>query len=72
MDISTPKAAMLTRLRNVLKGQAMFLLEDQTINNIEKKEQMEVINQFVKFLDNYDINIQILNQKYIQDVDYEK
>lgn len=58
----TAKEMIMTRMTNVLKGQAMFVREDDTISIQDKCTQMDVILDLMRFLDNYDENVQILNR----------
>lgn len=61
----TAKEAIMSRMTNVLKGQAMFVREDNTISVQDKCTQMDVILDLMHFLNDYDENVQILN-KYIE------
>lgn len=58
----TPKEAIMSRMTNVLKGQAMYIKEDDNISTQDKCIQMDVILDLMRFLDNYDENVQILNR----------
>ena len=62
----TAKEQIMTRMSNVLKGQAMFIREDNTITDVERLEQIDVILDLMKFLKDYDENIIVLN-KYWQE-----
>ena len=62
----TAKEQIMTRMSNVLKGQAMFIREDNTITDVERLEQIDVILDLMKFLKDYDENIIVLN-KYCQE-----
>lgn len=62
----TAKEQIMTRMSNVLKGQAMFIREDNTITDVERLEQIDVILDLMKFLKDYDENIMVLN-KYWQE-----
>ena len=60
----TAKEQIMTRMSNVLKGQAMFIREDNTITDVERLEQIDVILDLMKFLKDYDENIIILNKHW--------
>lgn len=51
---------IIKRLNNVLKGQAMFIRDDDTISDEEKLEQIKVVEQLVNFLRDYDESSQVL------------
>ena len=61
----TPKEAIMSRMTNVLKGQAMYIKEDDSISTQDKCIQMDVILDLMRFLNDYDENIQVLN-RYIE------
>lgn len=58
----SPKEHILWKMHNVLRGQAMFIRENTISTPEEKLEEMKVIEQLVHFLDNYDENIEVLEQ----------
>ncbi|MGN1327602.1 MAG: hypothetical protein ACI4VQ_05990 [Clostridia bacterium] len=62
----TAKEAIMTRMTNVLKGQAMYVREDDTISTQDKCTQMDVILDLMRFLNDYDENVQVLN-KHIEE-----
>ena len=62
----TAKEMIMTRMTNVLKGQAMFVREDDTISVQDKCTQMDVILDLMRFLDNYDVYVQILYRLFEQ------
>ena len=62
----TARERIMTRMSNILKGQAMFIREDDTITDVERLEQIDVILDLMKFLKDYDENIIVLN-KYWQE-----
>ena len=62
----TARERIMTRMSNILKGQAMFIREDDTITDVERLEQIDVILDLMKFLKDYDENIIVLN-KYCQE-----
>ena len=53
----TPKEAIMSRMTNVLKGQAMYIKEDDSISTQDKCIQMDVILDLMRFLNDYDENI---------------
>lgn len=59
-----PKDYMLWKMHNVLRGQAMFIREDTISTPEEKLAEMKIVEQLVKFLDNYDENVSVLEQYY--------
>ena len=61
----TPKEVIMSRITNVLKGQALYIKEDDSISTQDKCIQMDVILDLMHFLNDYDENVQILN-KYIE------
>ena len=61
----TPKEAIMSRMTNVLKGQAIYIKEDDSISTQDKCIQMDVILDLMRFLNDYDENIQVLN-RYIE------
>ena len=61
----TPKEVIMSRMTNVLKGQAMYIKEDDSISTQDKCIQMDVILDLMRFLNDYDENIQVLN-RYIE------
>ena len=60
----TAKEQIMTRMSNVLKGQAMFIREDNPITDVERLEQINVVLDLMKFLKDYDENIIILNKHW--------
>lgn len=71
---------IIKRLNNVLKGQAMFIRDDDTISDEEKLEQIKVVEQLVNFLRDYDENLQVLeyyrshkvkSERQMQDIEKE-
>lgn len=57
----TQKEIIISRMFNVLKGQAMFVREDISLTNTEKVEQLDVLLDLMRFLKDYDENVQVLN-----------
>ena len=62
MENKTPKQTILKRLSNVLKGQAMFIREDSMTPFMDRLQQLEVVETFKHFLDNYDEYKQVILQ----------
>lgn len=62
MENKTPKQTILKRLSNVLKGQAMFIKEDSMTPFMDRLQQLEVVETFKHFLDNYDEYKQVILQ----------
>ena len=68
----TPKEAIMSRMTNVLKGQAMYIKEDDNISTQDKCIQMDVILDLMRFLNDYDENVQVLNRHIEQKRQKEK
>ena len=71
---------IIKRLNNILKGQAMFIRDDDTISDEEKLEQIKVVEQLVNFLRDYDESSQVLeyyrshkvkSERQMQDIEKE-
>lgn len=56
------REVVMQRLTNVLKGQGMIIREDKTTSNEDKLVQMDVVLDIMRFLDQYDENIKVLNE----------
>lgn len=54
------KRIILNRMLNVIKGQAMFVKEDQTITDEEKLEQADILLNIMKYVQHYDEYSQVL------------
>lgn len=54
------KRIILNRMLNVIKGQAMFVREDQTITDEEKLEQADILLNIMKYVQHYDEYSQVL------------
>lgn len=63
---SEAKQQIMIRLNNVLKGQAMYVREDDTLSDRDRLTQADVILDLMKFLKDYDENVVVLN-KYWQE-----
>lgn len=59
---SVAKQQIMTRLKNVLKGQAMYVRENESISDRDRLTQANVILDLMKFLNDYDENIEVLNR----------
>lgn len=63
MEYEIPaKQVILNRLKNVIKGQAMIVREDECITTKQKCDQMDVILEISQFLENYDEYQQVLDR----------
>lgn len=60
------KEQLISRMFNVLKGQAMYVREDDNLSDRDKLTQADVILDLMKFLKDYDENVVVLN-KYWQE-----
>lgn len=56
------KEQLMTRMFNVLKGQGMYVREDIALTDKEKLEQADIILNIMKFLKDYDENIEVLDK----------
>ena len=65
MKDSNAKEVVIKRMFNVLKGQGMYIKDNNDLSTQEKVEQMDVILDLMKFLKDYDENVQVLN-KHLQ------
>lgn len=57
----TGKEMVIWKLNNVLRGHAMMIRDDKSMDPNDRKEQMQVIEQLVNFLKDFDNNIAILD-----------
>ena len=62
--IVNPRDMMIRKLHNAVKGHAQSVLHDTVLTPEEKKEDFEVIEEFVHYIDNY-----YENQKKLSDYD---
>lgn len=62
----TPKEETLLRLLNVLQGQGMYIKDSTYTTKQEKLEQMDVILNVMRFLKDYDENIDLLDKYWRQ------
>lgn len=63
------KQAIIKRLQNVLKGQAMYIKEGGLESPEEKLIQLDVIVQLNRFLSDYDNNVKLLNSQRDKETD---
>lgn len=54
------KDCVLWRMRNSLRGQAMYVRESYYLSPEDRKEQMDTIEDIMHFFEDYDKNMQIL------------
>lgn len=66
MENNSSKQKILNRLSNVLRGQAMFIRDDTTTTDKEKLQELDVVLNVMKFLNDYDENISVLT-RHLQD-----
>ena len=62
--IVDPRDMMITRLHNTVKGHAQSVLMDTMLTPEEKKEDFEIIEEFVHYVDGY-----YENQRKLADYD---
>jgi len=67
----TPKEEMISKIQKALLKEVEFIRENPKISLDDKVTQVDVLFDTVKFLDNYDENIKVLN-KHIADKGIEK
>lgn len=58
----SPKQRIIHRLCNMIRGQSMYVKEDKTLNTKEMLEQADVLLNLMKFINNYDENIKVLDK----------
>lgn len=58
----TAKETIMTRMSNVLKGQATHIREDESLSIQDKCIQMDIILDIMRFLNDYDENVKVLNK----------
>lgn len=58
------KLSISTKLINCLKGSAFLLLQanEQMYTDKERKEEMEIIEAYTKYIKDYDKNIKIIEE----------
>lgn len=59
------KDQIINRMFNVLKGQTMLVKEDSILTTREKLEQADVLLDTMKFLNDYDENVKVLNDYWV-------
>lgn len=60
MKFSTPREFIFWKLNNVLKAQALFAKEDTSRPVDQRKQEIEIISDLKRFLDNYDEYRQVI------------
>ena len=63
-DSSNYKDFVFTRFRNVLKGQAMFAKDSMIATDEERLLVMNIVEDMMLFLNNYEEARQVLNDYY--------
>lgn len=56
------KEQLIIRMFDMLKEQGMYVREDKTLTDKEKLEQADIILNIMKFLKDYDENIEVLDK----------
>lgn len=56
------KDLILWKMRNMLESSARLCIENSTLTDKQKIEEMQTIEQLVNFIKDYDSNIRILEQ----------
>lgn len=56
------KEQLIIRMFDMLKEQGMYVREDKTLTDKEKLEQADTILNIMKFLKDYDENIEVLDK----------
>lgn len=56
------KEQLIIRMFDMLKEQGMYVREDKTLTDKEKLEQADIILNVMKFLKDYDENIEVLDK----------
>ena len=70
-----PVASIKRKLKNSLKGSAMMTKEAIYLSPKQKLEELEVIGEFLKYIEDYELNQQVLARykvKYIEEQEREK
>ena len=67
----TPKEEMISKIQKALLKEIEFVRQDRSKTTDEKVVQVDILFDTVKFLDNYDENVKVLN-KHIADKGIEK
>ena len=64
------KESLICKLKNVLRGDAMSIIDATYMSFEDKKERMKTIEEIKIFLDDYDNNMKILKEaKKIKDIE---
>lgn len=59
------KEQIIDRLFNMLQGQGMYVREDGTLSQEDKLIQADILLDTMKFLKDYDENVQVLNRYWL-------
>lgn len=59
------KKAMVEKIANAIKGFGEEARNDETLSLKEKCQQVDMLLDTIRFLDNYDENVKVLNQYYL-------
>lgn len=69
--LPSPKQMMMWKLRNAAKGQYQILLHN-TYSEERKREEAEVIEAFVKYIEDYDKNMAMIEAYKREHLELEK
>jgi hypothetical protein len=61
----TAKEAIIQRMTNVLKGQAMYIKEDESISAKDKCTQMDVILDLMRFVQDYEECSEVMKKHFV-------
>ena len=70
-----PVASTKRKLKNALKGSAMMTKEATYLSPKQKLRELEVIGEFLKYIEDYELNQQVLAKykaKYMEEQEREK
>lgn len=70
-----PVASIKRKLKNSLKGSAMITKEAIYLSPKQKLRELEVIGEFLKYIEDYELNQQVLAKyktKYMEEQEREK
>lgn len=70
-----PVASTKQKLKNALKGSAMMTKEAAYLSPKQKLRELEVIGEFLKYIEDYELNQQVLAKykaEYIKEQEREK
>ena len=60
--MATAKETIMSRMTNMLKGQATYVREDESLSIQDKCIQLDVILDTMRFLNDYEENVKVLNK----------